>query len=175
MSRDRDQPVAVPRFNVMPEAQAAELLASCCGSSRWVREMLARRPFRSRDQLLEAAVIVWGSLDPGDWREAFSHHPRIGERTGAVPQTARGAAWSAGEQAGMDSAGASLKHELAAVNLEYEARFGFVYIVCATGKTANQMLNLARTRLRHEAGMELATAAKEQEKIMRIRLETLFS
>ena len=175
MSRDRDQPVAVPRFNTMPEAEAAELLASCCGSSRWVTEMLARRPFRSRDQLLEAAGVVWGSLEPGDWREAFSHHPRIGERSGAVPQTAREAAWSAGEQAGMNSAGERLKNQLAAVNREYEARFGFVYIVCATGKTADQMLNLARARLRNEAGRELATAAKEQEKIMRIRLEQLFS
>ena len=159
----------------MPEPEAAELLASCCGSSRWVTAMLARRPFRSRNQLLEAAGDVWGSLDPGDWREAFSHHPRIGERTGTVPQTARGAAWSAGEQAGMDSAGENLKNELVAVNREYEARFGFVYVVCATGKTADEMLDLARARLRNEAGIELATAAKEQEKIMRIRLEKVFS
>ena len=135
--------------------------------------MLARRPFKTRDLLLAAADILWLSLSPAEWREAFSQHPRIGERIGALPQTERAQSWSAGEQAGIHSAGDGVRAELAAVNREYEERFGYVYLVCATGKTAEELLAVARARLRNPPAVELATAAKEQQKIMRLRLEKL--
>ena len=157
----------------MTPAEAGELLASCCGSSRWVRAMLTRRPFGSRDVLLSAADIVWVSLKPEDWLEAFSHHPRIGERSGAAPQTERGQAWSAGEQAGMLSANDRVRAALAAVNRQYEERFGYVYIVCATGKSAEEMLEIAGGRLANDPVTELGVAAGEQQQIMRIRLEKL--
>ena len=165
--------VSVAALDAMPVAQARELLASCCGSSQWVTAMLTRRPFGRRDALLSAADDVWLALDPDDWREAFSHHPPIGERIAAIPQTRQGQAWSAGEQAGMDSAGASLRQGLAEVNRKYEARFGYVYLVCATGKTAEEMLKIAAARLANDPESELVTAAREQQKIMRIRLEKL--
>jgi 2-oxo-4-hydroxy-4-carboxy-5-ureidoimidazoline decarboxylase len=165
--------VPVARLDAMPAAEAAELLASCCGASRWVAEMVGRRPFGDRDTVLSAAQLVWEIMEEPDWREAFSHHPRIGDQSGALPQTARGAAWSAGEQSGMDSAAANLKDEMAAVNREYEAKFGYIYIVCAAGRGAEELLALARARLGNDPRTELRTATREQEKIMLLRLERL--
>ena len=159
----------------MPVARAAELLGSCCGSPRWVEAMVTRRPFHTRSVLLAAADNVWLSLDPADWLEAFSHHPRIGERAASATVSGRAQAWSAGEQSGMSSADDALRVALAETNAEYERRFGYLYIVSAAGKSAEQMLELARARLKNEPGVELATAAKEQETIMRIRLERLFA
>ena len=157
----------------MPESSAAEMLADCCGSSRWVSEMIAARPFGSIEAVFSAADRIWSSLSASDWVEAFEHHPRIGERTGAIPQGERGAAWSSREQAGIESAGDDVRKELAAVNQEYEQRFGYIYIVCATGKTSGEMLALARKRLRNAAGAEVRVAAEEQRKITRLRLQKL--
>lgn len=165
--------VSVAELDAMPGAQVAELLTSCCGSSKWVTAMLTRRPFGSRDVLLAAADIVWHSLDPADWREAFSHHPRIGEQTGATQAPGRGQSWSAGEQARMREASDAVRSALAAVNRQYEERFGYVYIVCATGRSAEEMLEMARARLSNDPDTELTTAAREQQKILRIRLEKL--
>lgn len=165
--------MGVTELDTVPEAQAAELLGLCCGSSRWVKAMLARRPFGTRVGLLAAADTVWQSLDPDDRLEAFSHHPRIGEQTGTRSQTELGQRWSTHEQAGMDSAGDALRAALAEANRRYEERFGYVYVVCATGKTAEELLAMARLRLGNEPEIELATAAGELQKIMRLRLEKL--
>jgi 2-oxo-4-hydroxy-4-carboxy-5-ureidoimidazoline decarboxylase len=160
-------------LDALPEARAAELLSACCGSARWVKAMLARRPFGCRDALLSAADEIWESLGSDDWREAFAHHPRIGQRHSALPQHERGQAWSAGEQEAIDSAGDAVRQDLAAANREYEKRFGFIYVVCATGKTAEELLALARQRLATSPDQELAVAAAEQQKITRLRLEKL--
>jgi len=165
----------VSEFDDLPAAPAAELLRPCCGASRWVREMVARRPFGTLGELLAASDEVWWSLDPDDWREAFAHHPRIGERAAAVEQDARGAAWSAGEQSAVGDASHDVRAELAEANRAYEARFGHIYIVCATGKSAEEMLAIARARLDHDAETELRVAAEEQRKITRLRLEKLFT
>jgi 2-oxo-4-hydroxy-4-carboxy-5-ureidoimidazoline decarboxylase len=165
--------VSVAELDAMPEAEAAELFASCCGASRWVAGMVARRPFGTRGAVLTVADRLWETMDEPDWREAFSHHPRIGEQTGAVPQTARGQAWSGAEQSGMDAADEGLRRELAEVNREYEQRFGYIYIVCAEGMTAEELLALARRRLANDPGTELRTAYDQQGKIMRLRLEKL--
>lgn len=157
----------------MPADQAALLLVPCCGSSRWVAAMVEGRPFRRRETVLSTAAEIWRSLGPDDWKEAFAHHPRIGERSGAVPQGAQGQAWSAREQGGMDSTANETRRALAEANRAYEARFGYVYIVSAAGKTAEEMLALARRRLANEPSAELAVAADEQEKITRQRLEQL--
>lgn len=157
----------------MSESQASKLLAECCGASRWVSEMLARRPFGSRAAVLSAADEIWRSLEPGDWREAFSHHPRIGERKSATPQSERGRSWAAGEQSGVERVHDDIRAELAAANSEYEQRFGYIYIVFATGKSAEEMLALARERLRNDADVELRAAAEEQRKITRLRLDKL--
>lgn len=157
----------------MPQAQANTLLGQCCGSSRWIAGMVARRPFQSRNAVLLAADEIWRALGPADWREAFSHHPRIGERKSALSQSARATAWAAGEQSGVGRADDDVLSALATANREYEQRFGFIYIVFATGKSAEEMLLLARERLRNDPEVELRVAAEEQRKITRLRLEKL--
>lgn len=168
-----DVKVTVAELDAMPELQAASLLAECCGSSRWVSGMLGRRPFGNRAAVFSAAHDIWRSLDARDWREAFSHHPRIGERQSAMPQSERGSAWAGGEQSAVGVADDAVRLELAAANREYERRFGFIYIVSATGKSAEEMLTLARERLRNNRDVELRIAAEEQRKITRLRLEKL--
>jgi 2-oxo-4-hydroxy-4-carboxy-5-ureidoimidazoline decarboxylase len=165
--------VTISELDAMPSATAAELLRACCGAERWVQRMVARRPFGSAAALRGAADEIWGTMAAADWMEAFSHHPRIGETAGVVPQDARGAAWSAGEQASAMQSDEEVRAELARVNREYEARFGHTYIVCATGKSAREMLDIARARLDNDAGEELAIAAEEQRRIMQIRLGKL--
>jgi 2-oxo-4-hydroxy-4-carboxy-5-ureidoimidazoline decarboxylase len=165
--------VRVAELDAMAEPQATTLLAECCGAFRWVLGMLARRPFGSRAAVLSTADEIWRSLDASDWREAFSHHPRIGERRSAMPQSKRESTWAAGEQSGIERAGDDVRAALAAVNREYEQRFGYTYIVFATGKSAEEMLALARKRLRNDPEVELRAAAEEQRKIMRLRLDKL--
>ena len=157
----------------MPEAGARELLSECCGASRWVSQMLARRPFLSRARVLSVADEIWRSLDASDWKEAFSHHPRIGERNSAMPQSERGRSWAAGEQSGVGRADDEARRALAAANREYEQRFGYIYIVFATGKSAEEMLALAVQRLGNHPDVELRTAAEEQRKITQLRLDKL--
>jgi 2-oxo-4-hydroxy-4-carboxy-5-ureidoimidazoline decarboxylase len=165
--------ITVAELDMMPEPAAAQALADCCASSRWVSGMLAARPFGSPDAVLSSADRIWNSLNKSDWLEAFAHHPPIGEQTGAISQGERGAAWSSGEQAGVAAAGDDVRHALAATNQEYERRFGYIYIVCATGKTPERMLELARARLHNDAATEIRVAAEEQRKITRIRLQKL--
>lgn len=127
--------------------------------------MTARRPFRSRDGLFAAADEEWDKTSEKDWLEAFSHHPRIGDRV------AKG--WAAGEQQGAKNAAATVQDELASINREYEDRFGHIYIVCATGKSAEEMLAIAKSRMNNDRETELRTAAEEQRKIMHLRLGKL--
>lgn len=163
----------VAQLDVMPPERAAQLLGDCCGSTRWISAMVARRPFGSMERLLATSDEIWRSLGPEDWREAFSHHPRIGEQRSVRPQSERGAAWAAGEQAGMGAAGDDVRQALANANREYERRFGYIYIVCASGRTAEELLATVTERLRNDPDAELSVAAEEQRKITRLRLEKL--
>ena len=149
----------------MTESDAAETLRTCCGSSRWVDAMTDRRPFRSRDALFKAADEEWNRTTERDWLEAFSHHPRIGDRATT--------GWAAGEQQGAHAATMTVQDELARINREYEEKFGHIYIVCATGKSAEEMLDIAKARMSNDRDSELRVAAEEQRKIMHIRLEKL--
>ena len=137
--------------------------------------MVARRPFASIEAVLVAADEVWAGTGADDWREAFSHHPRIGERHTAASQDARTAAWSSAEQSAAAVAEDATREELARMNRAYEAKFGHIYIVCATGKTADELLAIARRRLQHEPADELRIAAGEQHQITRLRLRKLLS
>lgn len=157
----------------MQPERAARLLSDCCGASRWVSAMVARRPFGSVARLLAAADDVWRSLGPDDWREAFSHHPRIGEQRSAAQQSERGATWAAGEQAGVGGAPDSTRDAIARANREYEQRFGHIYIVCASGRAAEDLLADLTSRLRNSAEAELPIAAEQQRMITRLRLEKL--
>src|SRR4051812_39262939 len=157
-------------INAISRVRAAELLTTCCGSHRWVTKMIAARPFTSREAVVREADRVWNALAPRDWLEAFMHHPRIGEQKAALAQDSRGQRWSAGEQAGIATAADETRTALVQVNSDYEQRFGFIYIVCASGKSADELLRLARQRLRNSAETELRVAAEEQRKIMQLRL-----
>jgi OHCU decarboxylase len=162
-------------LDTMPQLRAGELLRACCGSTAWVDGMLARRPFGARDALLRAADEVWKALDTMDWLEAFAHHPRIGESKSAASrggdERARG--WSEGEQAGMRDAATPLRAALARANAAYVARFGYICIICATGKSAEELLAITQARLQNDPATELDVAAEEQRKITALRLDKL--
>jgi 2-oxo-4-hydroxy-4-carboxy-5-ureidoimidazoline decarboxylase len=133
-------------------------LAACCGSTRWIDGMMARQPFDSLHALLSAARDVWNALEPDDWKEAFRHHPKIGDGAKLEDLPRR-------EQAGMTGASAGVLNALAEANRAYEARFGYIFIVCATGKSADEMLAIVRERLRNDPETEIHIAAGEQAKI----------
>jgi OHCU decarboxylase len=166
---------ALARLNALPADDAERELLTCCGARAWARRMAGSRPFADADELLERADTIWWNLDESDWREAFRSHPKIGGTKAEAGQTDREQAWSAGEQAGMRAAADAVRDALAEGNAAYEARFGYIYIVCATGKTADEMLALLQSRLRNDPDTEIRTAAEEQRKITRLRLEKLLA
>jgi 2-oxo-4-hydroxy-4-carboxy-5-ureidoimidazoline decarboxylase len=167
--------VTVDELNALPNDGAAEALMACCGAHRWVSAMLERRPFASLESLIDAANEIWSGTNERDWREAFDHHPRIGEqRSGASPGQ-RASEWSAGEQSTAADTGHALRRQLADMNAAYEARFGHIYIVCASGRSAEELLEIARSRLHNEPAIELRIAAEEQRKITELRLRKLLS
>jgi 2-oxo-4-hydroxy-4-carboxy-5-ureidoimidazoline decarboxylase len=152
-----------------PEA-AREILSRACGSSRWVDRMMLRRPFGNDARLLSAARIEWFGLVESDWLEAFSHHPKIGDRASLEARFPATHDLSTKEQAGVAAARADTIDALAQGNDAYSTRFGFIFIVCATGKTAEEMLELLRGRLSNDRATELRIAADEQAKITALRL-----
>ena len=160
-------------LNALPREEAMAELLKCCGSSRWAHEVSERRPFRNLQELLETADRVWSDLGREDWLEAFRSHPKIGEQKAARETGAQAQGWSQEEQQGARGAGPDVLAALAEANRAYEQRFGFIFIVCATGKSAAEMLSLLRERLRHDPQTELRLAAEEQRRITRLRLEKL--
>jgi OHCU decarboxylase len=143
-------------------------LLTCCGSHNWAAQMLAARPFQDLSELETMATDIWWRLAPTDWLEAFSKHPKIGEKS-KVSQ------WSSEEQSGMTSAALDTAQKLAALNTAYFDKFGWIFIVCATGKSAEEMLSLLETRLLNRPEDELRIAAVEQDKITLLRLRKLIS
>ena len=140
-------------LNALDEDAAAREFLRCCGSSRWARKMAVQRPFASVDAMVHAADAIWSGLDRLDWLEAFAAHPKIGAGGPGGAREAGGADtahWSAEEQAGVSAVADATRLRLADANREYEARFGYIFIVCATGKTAGAMLELLERRLRHD-------------------------
>jgi OHCU decarboxylase len=154
--------MTVAVLDELPADDARALFANCCGVSAWVTRMVERRPFGNATTLLQAADDVWWSLGPDDWREAFAHHPRIGERTTR--------AWSAGEQRGVATATADVRQALADGNRDYERRFRHIYLVSASGKSADELLAMLQARLSNDPETELRVAAGEQAKITKLRL-----
>ncbi len=164
--------MTIEELNALPDAACAEALQKCCGAQRWVAGMLACRPFASAEALHEQAEAVWQQMEEADWLEAFAAHPRIG--ASKPPEVAQNtASWTSREQAGMQSADERIKAEMALKNAEYEQKFGFIYIVCASGKSATELLTLLTARLGSDRQQELGTAAAEQIQITHLRLEKL--
>ena len=135
--------------------------------------MIDRRPFHSADRLLEDARRIWFSLDADDWREAFTHHPKIGDRAALQARFAATRHLSAHEQSGVDRAPDDLLGALERGNRLYEERFGYIFIVCATGKRADEMLALLESRLGNAPDVEIAIAAEEQARITALRLQQI--
>ena len=156
---------SLAELNGLDRATAAAALLRCCGATRWVEGMLDGRPFASHAALFEAADQVWERLEPEDWRQAFAQHPRIGAQNAS--------AWSSQEQQGVEGASREVLDALARSNEEYAERFGWVFLICATGKSAAEMLAALRLRLVNDPAAELRIAATEHAKITRIRLEKL--
>jgi 2-oxo-4-hydroxy-4-carboxy-5-ureidoimidazoline decarboxylase len=150
--------------------EARRLLTQACGSSRWVDRMMARRPFGSRDALLAAAREEWDHLAEHDWREAFTHHPKIGDRRALRQRFPATHALSAREQIGIEEASDAVLEALADGNRRYEERFGYIFIVCASGRTAAEMLAMLTARLGNDPTREIHIAAAEQAKITALRL-----
>lgn len=158
------------RWNAMREMEAAEEIVPCCGSQQWARALVRLRPFGAITELFDASDRVWWQLCREDWDEAFRSHPRIGETRAPVAATKQSAEWSRQEQDGIQEQGAAILTELAERNAEYEARFGRVFLVCATGKTAAEMLDILKLRLSNDAATELHEAAEQQRQITQLRL-----
>lgn len=161
------------RLNALPADEAEAALLACCGSSAWARQLVAARPFRDAGELFEAAGRIWRELEKPDWLEAFSHHPRIGEKQAARATSAGAQRWSEEEQARSAGAATETLAVLREANLEYQARFGYIFIVCATGKSQQEMLAILRQRLQNDPEAELHIAAGEQRRITHLRLEKL--
>lgn len=159
-------------LDTMNDEDARVALSRCCGASAWVEAMVASRPFTDATTLERAVDRAFTDLSAQDWLEAFAAHPRIGESKERLQKFAH-ATDSAREQAGVDGAQAAILAALADGNRRYEERFGHVFLVCATGKTAEEMLAILRSRLANTSEAELAVAAGEQRKITRLRLEQL--
>jgi 2-oxo-4-hydroxy-4-carboxy-5-ureidoimidazoline decarboxylase len=165
--------LTLAQLNTLSPMEAAEQLRACCGSSRWVEAMLARRPFPSLEQLLSDADEAWRATRPEDWDEAFAHHPRIGERQPAAPVSTTAQAWSSGEQGAAARSGPAARTALADANAAYEKKFGRIYLVCAAGRSAEQLLADISARMRNDPERERAVAVEEQRKITRLRLKHL--
>ena len=151
-----------------------DVLLRCCGSTAWADAMVASRPFADPTAVLLRADEVWWTLNAAAWHEAFEHHPRIGDDPERLRKKfADTARWAGGEQAGVRGASEETLAALESGNADYEARFGHVFLICATGLTADQMLGALQRRLPHDPAHELRVAAGEQAKITRIRLDKL--
>lgn len=160
-------------INGLDEVAAAQTLGNCCAAPVWIETMLARRPFASDALLMAAAGEIWWSLDRDQWLAAFAAHPKIGDLNRLKKKFQSTANWAFSEQAAVSQATDETLHDLARYNELYEQRFGYIFIVCATGKSAGEMLALLKSRLENDTAAELRIAAAEQLKITRLRLEKL--
>ena len=161
------------RLNSLPESEANEEFLKCCGSSKWARQVTTERPFADLDDLIAKSERVWWSLKPIDWLEAFHSHPKIGEQKAAAPTAAEAQQWSRDEQSGIRNSAQQTMDALAQLNREYEEKFGYIFIVCASGKSSEEMLAILRGRLENDPDDELRNAAAEQAKITELRLRKL--
>ena len=167
--KDIEGPIG--KLNRLSVEEARAALLACCGSTRWAEAVAALRPFWDVGQLLNIGGRVWRELPREDWLEAFRAHPKIGESKAEQETGAEAQRWAEGEQARARDASDETLTALAAANREYEERFGFIFIVCATGKSAEEMLALLRGRINNDPETELRVAAAEQWRITELRLK----
>jgi len=158
------------RWNLLPANEAAKEILPCCGSQAWASGMASSRPVQDGTTLLATSDRIWRDLSAADWLEAFHSHPRIGETQRPAESSAQSLDWSAQEQSRAAQSDDSLKQALAEGNCEYEQRFGRIFIICATGKSIEEILANLRHRLNNDDATELREAAEQQRQIAQIRL-----
>jgi 2-oxo-4-hydroxy-4-carboxy-5-ureidoimidazoline decarboxylase len=162
-------------LNGLNASAACSELQRCCGSLRWAEKVAAHRPYESIGELLERAEDVWWQLSVTDWKEAFAHHPKIGDIESLRKKFSATAHWASDEQAGATNVSDEVLKALSEGNKQYEEKFGYIFIVCATGKSAEEMLRILNERLPNSPEEEITIAATEQAKITRLRLEKLLN
>lgn len=168
-----DLTYTLSQLNNLSEDDAKFAFENCCTSSRWIEGMVARRPFVSIQQCQEVAIEVWNGLGEADYLEAFEGHPKIGDVTSLRQKYAHTKQLASGEQSSVNTASEEVIQALADGNTQYENQNGFIFIVCATGKSAAEMLTILKARLPNAREQELDTAAGEQAKITAIRINKL--
>lgn len=166
-------PSVIKWLNQLDDTDAAKELKACCGAKFWANKMAAARPFADAAAVTHAAELVFNAMPTSAWVEAFESHPRIGDLDSMRMKYAGNSRWSAGEQAGAAEADEPTLRRLAEANKEYEQRFGKTFIVCASGKSAAEMLEILEERLTNPPADEFGIAAREQRKITMLRLEKL--
>lgn len=167
--------MTLSELNSLPKPALAEALSKCCGATAWVEAMTTVFPVAAEETLFAQASTIWHQLAPKDWREAFTHHPKIGDINSLKEKFASTSTWAAGEQAAVQHTSEAVLEALAAGNARYEEKFNYIFIVCATGKSAEEMLALLEARLPNEPDQEIHIAMEEQAKITEIRLKKLLA
>ncbi|MEK7486393.1 MAG: allantoicase, partial [Planctomycetota bacterium] len=161
------------KINQAEDATLSEMLLRCCGSKHWVEKMKQHRPFTTLAHLFQTAQQIWFNLPPSEWMNAFSQHPKIGDKTNLKEKFKNTQTWAENEQSQIKEATDEVLQKLVDGNKVYESKFGHIFIVCATGKSANEMLHLLEKRIGNNPYQELKIAAEEQFKITRLRLKKL--
>ena len=160
-------------LNELSSDDAVATFLNCCGSTDWARRMVEKRPFALLDDLFSASRRIWFSLSPADQLEAFAAHPKIGSTKKAAGQSDEAGKWSSDEQSQVTEADKKIRDELADANRLYEQKFGFIFIVFAPGKSADEMLAICKARYRNSVETELQIAADDQQKITELRFTKL--
>jgi len=163
----------INRFNDLEESKVIEEVKRCCSSQKWAQDFIKKRPFSSWDDMLKASETTWFQLSKEDWLEAFNGHAKIGDLNSLKKKYNNTKNWSEGEQKGVQETPESVLKELKTLNDLYEKKYAHIFIVCATGKTAEEMLSILKTRMNNDPDEELKKAAEEQNKITNLRLEKL--
>ena len=161
-------------FNNQPKEIAFQEVFNCCGSTFWANQIVTSRPFSTVEKLKFVSDEIWKNISVENIFEAFTHHPKIGDKKSLEKKFASTSIWATNEQSGVDKAENNILEELTKGNMEYENKFGFIFIVCATGKTADEMLKLLNERLPNSIHEEIKIAAGEQNKITHLRIDKLF-
>jgi 2-oxo-4-hydroxy-4-carboxy-5-ureidoimidazoline decarboxylase len=167
--------MTIPELNKLDALQRTAALTKCCGAAAWVKKMNNIFPVENESSLLTEANRIWVQCSKQDWLEAFAHHPKIGDIGFLKEKYAGSGAWAAAEQSAIKQTSAAVLEALAAGNTAYEDKFGYIFIVCATGKSATEMLDLLTARLKNTAAEEIYIAMREQSNITALRLQKLLA
>ena len=163
-------------FNDLSKKEKINGLIKCCSSESWANQLVEQFPFRNKDQLIRTSDDIWfNECHILDWLQAFQGHPKIGDVNSLKEKYANTKDWAGNEQSGMDRANEQVIRDLAKGNDDYENKFGYIFIVCASGKSAQEMLDILNSRLPNDAFTELKIAIGEQAKITNLRIQKLLS